>query len=462
MKIILDNDGTLTDFNQFIDDNAIEYFKNKYGMEIINDNELEIEDIFEMKNFFINSGYSEEEAEKKTKEALDDFWISPRFIKFSLLNKFRPGVKEFVNKMIKEGHEVEIHTSRAKTCDDNLIGKISRDFTILQYRINGIFLPRSNFKFYKNDYEKINGIISSNPTIVFDDKPFIIEALKKHQIPTIFVDGKHNKEVSDTETTLRIYNFEDKTIEEKLEKTLGIKNLKYYRRAASSDVFFNKLKLCSPLILSQFKPIILHEENIIQEDGSGIIYAPNHRSTLDPMVITSILCKNIHWAALLRFFKGTDSIFNNSKNPILCKITSASFKKLEYFPIDRKSDNIEANNFDSIRDMNNFLKIKQPIGIFAEGTTRRPEGQDFGTFDDAFLLLAKRNDSWIQPITSLWIKDLNIDSKVIINFGKPFKVKNMPIETAMSNFLEIQKNNLKENEEVKDEISNKIKVKKRL
>ena len=50
MKIIFDTDGTLTDFNKFVKDNAINYFVNEYGMEIKYPNELEIEDIFDIMN----------------------------------------------------------------------------------------------------------------------------------------------------------------------------------------------------------------------------------------------------------------------------------------------------------------------------------------------------------------------------------------------------------------------------
>ena len=52
MEIVFDTDGTLTDFNKFIKDNAIDYFIEKYDMKVKYPNKLEIEDIFDMDNFF--------------------------------------------------------------------------------------------------------------------------------------------------------------------------------------------------------------------------------------------------------------------------------------------------------------------------------------------------------------------------------------------------------------------------
>lgn len=453
MKIILDTDGTLTDFNKFINENAIKYFISKYDMKVVNPNSLEIEDIFNMKNFFMKKyNLSEEEAIKKVKKVVDKYWVGINFFKFSLMGKFRPGVREFINEKIKEGHQFEIHTSRAKTTEKNLIGLISREFTILQYRLNGIFISRKNFNFYENDNLKVQGIISTNPDLIFDDKVEILEQLSKKGLKTIGVRGIHNKYIEESNCIKLIDSFDKNEVENAIKNLVGTNNFKYYKRASKSDKFFRKLEIFSPIIKIAFKPIILNKQNIINCNNEAVVYAPNHRSTLDPIVITGFVVKNIHWAALLRFFQGKDSIFNNSKNPVLCKLTSQAFKKLEYFPIDRKSDNPNSNNFSSIRDMLNFLKINQSIGIFPEGTTRRAKGHDFGTFDDSFLLLAKSTDSWIQPITTLWIKDLGLPSKVILNFGEPFKVGDKNISNALEDFLKIQFKCLEENKKVAEEL----------
>lgn len=457
MKIIFDTDGTLTDFNKFIKDNAMDYFIEKYDMKVKYPNKLEIEDIFDMDNFF-SKKYNCDilTAKKYTKEALDEYWVNfSRFIKFSLLGKFRDGVKEFIKYCQKCGYEIEIHTSRSKTTCDNIIGEICRKFTYLQYIFNGVKIPIESFYFYKNDEDKIKGILKSNPDIVFDDKIEVINKLVENKVNTICVDGNHNKSLEENEYLKKIDEYDIDKIENIFNELIGKKNYSVMKRISESDLLYKKVRILIPYILNKFNPIILNQENILN-DMDSVLVAPNHRSTLDPLIITSIIDKNIHWAALKRFFDGKDSIFNNSKNPMLCKITSVGFKKMEYFPIERKRDNPNANNLSSIRDMNAFLNNKQYVGIFPEGTTNKSKEHDFGVFDPAFITLAKRSNSWVLPVTVLWIKDLNIKNKLIINFGKPFKVNNK--EEAYKHYLTIQKQNLEENKKY----ANKLKETKKL
>lgn len=449
MKIILDTDGTTTNFNKFMQEEAIPYFQKKYGMEIVNPEELEVEDILDMKNFFQKKySITEQEAEKMVKKALDSFWIGWNFVKFSLLNRFRPGVKEFLNKMIKLGYDVEIHTSRSKTCDKTIIGKVARTFTIWQYWLNGVKINKKDFFFYKNDEDKINGIIDQNPDLVFDDKPIIIDQLLNKKIPTICVEGNHNKDLIENKNMAKINTFNQQELDPKLEKLIPEQKRKYHQRIVDSNRYFKNLQIFRPAILGYFRPLVLHKENIIVSKEPKTIIAPNHRNTFDPLVITGFLNINVHWAALSRFFEANDSIFNNSKNIHLCKFTADAFKKLEYFPIERKCDNPNANNFNTLKDMNNFLKYHEPIGIFGEGTTKHPENQYFGNFDDSFLTLAKKNNAWIQPVTITWVDDNLIGNKVVINFGKAFKVNDQSIEKAMEKYMTIHFENLKENEDI--------------
>jgi len=445
MRIVFDIDGTLTDYNRFVQKRAVKYFKSKYNMEVVNADALEIEDAFDIKNTCMITGMTEEVAEQQKRKMLDKFWFSKNSI-FFFLARFRKGVASYIRKLKQEGYSVEFHTSRAKTCTPGVIGKAVRLLTRFQFLINGVFVGKNSFFFYENDVQKVQGIINRVPVIAYDDKPQILELLKKEKVSAVCVDGVHNNHLG-TEGIPRINSFEAEEIREATDKCIGTRISKFYQRELQSNKVFRKLKILTPVMVGKFCPVVLHSENIYRESDRGIVYAPNHRSTWDPIIITGILGVHIHWAALLRFFKGEDSIFNNSKNPVLCKITASLFNKLEYFPIERKSDNSAANNLDAIKDMNYFLKIKSKVGIFAEGTTRRPVGCDFGTFDDAFILLAKRNNAVIQPVTVTWIDEKKVKEKIVVNFGKSFLPEKMSTEEAMERFLETQKMCLQENKE---------------
>lgn len=455
MKLCFDTDGTKTDFNQFIDKHAIGYFKKKYGLEVINPKALEIEEIFDIENVLINKGYSIEEAREMQKQMLDKFWISHRFILFSLLGRFRKDVAKTIKTFQKDGFEIEFDTSRAKTCNNDIVGKIARTFTIMQYKINGISIPRKNVNFYKDDGSKIKGLKNKSEKediILFDDKPEIINEVDKFA-KVICVNANNNEDVEFSENVERIDGYQDEEAIKAVENLIGKNKYKYIKRKHQAAKYHNFLiNNFASTVYKLFNPIVLNSENLIETD-EPTIYAPNHRSTLDPIILTAIIKEQIHWAALKRFFDGQDSIFNNSKNKYLCKITAEFFKKLDYFPIERQMDNPDANNIVSVRAMNGFLSVNGKIGIFAEGTTNKdPDKKDFGEFDSSFLILAKHNKAWVQPITTVWIKDSDVPNKLIINVGKAFKVEKMKIDEALMKFLEIQKVNLLEIKDVQKNI----------
>ena len=434
MKIIFYIDGTLTDYNAFIDNKAIPFIIQNYHLKIKNIDFLEIEEIFDI-------------DEQDKNKIIKRFW-KKNFISFFTL-KFRKGVKPFFKQIRNKNHTIEIHTSRRYSCGNNIKSIFVRILTWIQFILNGIFVTPSSIFFYLNDDAKINGIINANADLVFDDKPKIIEKLSQNDYKVIYIKGRHNQTVTINRNMQHIESFNLGEIDRALNGLFGA-NLKYYDKEAKSSMYFNRLKPLCPLFLFKFKPLILNKENICLDSSTGIVYAPNHRSTWDPIIISAILCTHIHWAALLRFFEGEDSVFNNSKKAVLRKITKKILYYLECIPIERKSDNENANNITAIKDMNNYLKIKSKIGIFGEGTTRRPPQADFGNFDRTFIALAKKNHSIIQPITILWVNDKRI--KVIVNFGEPFSPENMSIDLAMEYFMNTQSICLKENKKLMNRI----------
>lgn len=248
MKIVFDLDGTLTDFNKFVFENAVPYFECKYKMQVVNSSALEIEDIFEMYTFFQKTlGCSEDEAKKEVQQALDKYWIRFQYIKY-VFSRFRYGARKILMQLKKQGFEVEIHTSRSKTCDDNIIGKIARLFTVLQFKFNGIALPKSAFYFYKNDKDKMNSILSRKPLFVFEDKVENINQLVQNGIKTICVRGVHNTQIVSGQNVEVIDGFGNDTIE-KMAKLFGEKEYEYCKRIVNSDLFFDEVKKIRPLVM---------------------------------------------------------------------------------------------------------------------------------------------------------------------------------------------------------------------
>lgn len=266
-----------------------------------------------------------------------------------------------------------------------------------------------------------------------------------NNIPSVCIASPYNTRINSEKGRECISDYCSIDAKELLAKLCGGGKSVYLLQAAKSDMIWRRLSFLPLIFRLYFHPVILNaDRRIVTNDA--VLYAPNHRSTLDPLVIQSVVKENIHWAALLRFFEASDSIFNNSKNPILCKLTAWLFQSLAYFPIERRIDNPNANNITAIRNMTGFLNISQKVGIFGEGTTRLPEGRAFGTFDKSIFVLAQKTKAWIQPVTVYWIKNKR-NRHVIVNFGPPFKVENLKDETFMQSFLDIQQSCLRENVE---------------
>lgn len=447
MKIILDNDATVCDYRRFIDGHAIPYFKKKYNMDVIHENELELESLFDCKNVLIKRGYSDEDADKHVKRIVDKFWISPRYIVYSMPWMFFPKVAKTMRILKKQGHRIEIHTSKIRSTERNILGKAVRVLMYLQYWSNGCFIPCNRFKFYENDDLKLKGMIGSYPEVVFEDKPLIIEALSNCDVKCICVSGKHNKGIKENKNIKRLDDFSYHEVCDIIANLLGKSKWKLYNEIAISDRLYNKLLKLRFVIRWKYKPIVLSQERLNKADSTGVIYASNHRSTLDPMIITTIINEPIRYAALKRFFEAKDSIFNNSKNPYLCRITAWLFRELRYFPIERICDKSTADNTKSLMDMVKYSNIKGKIGIFPEGTTLKNQEIDFGKFEDSFIKLAVSTNAIIQPISILWFEKMG-KQRCIVNFGEAIDVKKYSVMQIMDIFIETQKCLLEESRDV--------------
>lgn len=196
------------------------------------------------------------------------------------------------------------------------------------------------------------------------------------------------------------------------------------KKVNATEFYYRSARVVvGPILRKLYKPIVLNR-GVVPRDNRGIIYAPNHRSTIDPFAIISSMDETdgaIHWAALKRFFDAEDSIFNNSKNPFLCQLTKFMFTNLGFVPVDRESVNL-----DSLRLMSRFLKESRNLGIFPEGTTNKhPDLYDIGEVKSGFAVVARKSDAWVQPMSLLWIKDERIKNNVIINYREPFLSKGM-------------------------------------
>lgn len=175
--------------------------------------------------------------------------------------------------------------------------------------------------------------------------------------------------------------------------------------------FYKMMRNCiKPLVVLIYRPIYINDIDI--DNDVSIIYAPNHRKTIDSIVLAASIKAQIHWVALKRFFDGEDSIFGNNKNIILRKLTQIIFKNAQMVPIDREGDNSQ-----SMAQLRRYVMQSENVGIFPEGTTNKnPEKSQLGDIKKGAFSLAKNGDAYILPIAITWHSSRK--HRVIVNYRK--------------------------------------------
>ncbi len=154
-----------------------------------------------------------------------------------------------------------------------------------------------------------------------------------------------------------------------------------------------------------YKPIIINKENILKE--GPIIICANHIHILDQCPIIISTKRIIHYMAKKEYFDGKFKWF---------------FKATGCIPVNRQIKDQNATSL-AIEVLNN----NGAIGIFPEGTRNKTK-EFLLPFKFGAVSMARKTNATIIPvgITGTYQKK----EKLIIRFGKPFKIENMSLEEA--------------------------------
>lgn len=143
-----------------------------------------------------------------------------------------------------------------------------------------------------------------------------------------------------------------------------------------------------------FRITITGKENI-PENGSALI-CPNHISNIDPVVISFITNREIHYMAKAELFK----------NPILRWF----FLKVKAFPVNREKVGVE-----TIKTSLKILKEQEILGIFPEGHRVKEEHRIQPA--SGFVVFAIKTKSPIIPVRIHG--EYKFRHKIDITVGKP-------------------------------------------
>lgn len=169
-----------------------------------------------------------------------------------------------------------------------------------------------------------------------------------------------------------------------------------------------------------FKLDVIGEDNILEE-GSLVLCA-NHKNILDPILVSILFPRRIHWMAKKELFK----------NPILRFL----IKSLGAFPVDREKMDISA-----VKKSLKTLTRGEVLGIFPEGT--RVKEMNLDNAKSGASLLAVRSKS---PVLPVYIESsYKLFKKVNIYIGEPmYLYKDLKGKPTPNEYSEMSKKILAE------------------
>lgn len=201
MNIGFDIDGVLTNIEKYQLEVARNFYKRKYGKEIVNPKGFSIKEIYDV-----------------TDKEFMDFWIG-HLLSYSIKELSRTGASECIKKLISDGNHIYIITSREFTDKNNILGIIMRKIVIKWLQREGI--PFEKIIFCSDD--KTQAIKNNNIQVMVEDSPTNIEQISKIA-DVICMNASYNEDI-ELPRVYRVKSFADvyETIEkirEQVKKSL--------------------------------------------------------------------------------------------------------------------------------------------------------------------------------------------------------------------------------------------------
>ena len=196
MNIGVDVDGVLVDMEGYQLRTGTEYFKKKYGKDVVDPKGYDIEDIFDC---------THKEREK--------FWLKYIWA-YCLKEPIFPYAAETLTKLHEKGHNIVIITSRAHTTEKGLTGWVFRKMLLRWLKKNGVYYDKIVYCTEKNSGEdKRRVCLEENIDVMIDDKPenlnAIMDNLKVMCYPAVWNEDIDEKRYIRVNDWSEIYNVID-------------------------------------------------------------------------------------------------------------------------------------------------------------------------------------------------------------------------------------------------------------
>ncbi|SHH49940.1 lysophospholipid acyltransferase family protein [Tepidibacter thalassicus] len=167
-----------------------------------------------------------------------------------------------------------------------------------------------------------------------------------------------------------------------------------------------------PIIKLFYKIEVIGEEKVPMKEP--LIFASNHKSNLDPILIGAFMPREVSYMAKKELFKN--------------KLLGYILKNLNVFPVDRNKTGIS-----TIKVALKILKSEKALGIFPEGT--RIKGEELGKAKAGTAMLAIKGKAKVCPVSI--IGNYKLFSKITLYIDDPISFEEYYKEKLTSSDYEI-------------------------
>ncbi len=206
-RIALSLDGVLIDYDNFIIIHGTKYYKDLYGINIINYNGSDVDELFDLKDYYQNRyiNLSEEEIENMVNKSKQDFWRK-HLVKYYFNTSFREEASETINKLLDEDYQITVVVDRKFIGNENLLGSLMRKIVKQQFKKNGIKPEKLNF-IWASEMDNITDFAYRNYfDIICDYNPERL--LVNSSTDTVIIKTSYNLD-KDIGNAVRFSNFTD-------------------------------------------------------------------------------------------------------------------------------------------------------------------------------------------------------------------------------------------------------------
>lgn len=177
MKVALDVDATLTDMNGFLAEHAERYFTRK-NRTVRNREATTAELMFDI-----------------TSREARPFW-KRYYIHYCLSVRLKPHIREALNGLKQDGHELHVVTARIGTHRRDLLGFLLRRAVIGKFKRHGIDMDSYTFTNDAIPDDKVKACRAGGYDTIVEDNPGHIERIARElNIPVIVMNTPENAEL---------------------------------------------------------------------------------------------------------------------------------------------------------------------------------------------------------------------------------------------------------------------------